>query len=32
MQLLVHASGCVNTACPSANCSKMKVCVSTLLK
>jgi hypothetical protein len=24
MQLLVHASGCVNQACPSANCSKMK--------
>jgi hypothetical protein len=27
MQLLLHASGCVNPACPSANCSKIKVCV-----
>ena len=24
MQLLVHASGCTNTECPSSNCSKMK--------
>ena len=24
LELLVHASGCVNQACPSANCSKMK--------
>ena len=24
MELLVHASGCINTACPSANCYRMK--------
>lgn len=31
MQLLVHASGCKDPACPSGNCPKMKVLTLTFV-